>query len=322
MTPADQLLDILDCPGCRTNAGLVPQEDSGSPFLACRNCETWYPIKDEVIILLPPDRIAGITRRPLGPTTEFRVEQRRLMEVDTKAIFYGFYATMSELCEEFDMRRASLIVDLGCSTGSFASVIQPHQTYVGLDISFDSLAFARRATGQFYVQADAERLPIKSGSVPFFVSREVLEHLDDARLGIREIARVGRQGIFQMPTLDFPFLYDPVNYVLTRMGRRAKFGIYGYDHHELFDRDGWRTLLVEGGFRIEAECPMGTGLMLNSSCIPLHAAFSWRTFDNLPRNGVKRGLARRLFPIFKAMHKIDRVLYPFGFSHAYRVAAR
>jgi uncharacterized protein YbaR (Trm112 family) len=320
--PSSALLDILDCPACRSNQGLVPQDDSACQYLACPTCETWYPIKNEVIVLMPPHRVSGIERRPVGPAKPLRLRQTELVELDAKALFYGFFATMNELCERFDMQSAPLVVDLGCSTGSFSSVMREHQTYIGFDISFDSLAFARRTTGKFYVQADAECLPIKSGSVPFFVSREVLEHLNDVRLGIREIARVAHEGIFQIPTLDFPLLYDPVNYVLARFGGRAKFGIYGYDHHELFDRAGWRALLTEGGFRIKEEFPMGTGLLLNSSCIPLHAVFSWRTFDTLPRNGIKSTLARRLFSAFTATHKIDRMLYPFGFAQAYRVTSR
>jgi SAM-dependent methyltransferase len=195
------------------------------------------------------------------------------------------------------------------------------QVYVGFDISLRSLVFARRATGRFYVQADAECLPVKSRSVPFFVSREVLEHLSDPRAGVRELARVGRSGVVQMPTLDFPFLYDPVNYLLIRAGSRAKFGIYGYDHHQLFNRAGWRDLLVNGGFHVEREAPIGTGLAVNGACIAIHSLFSWREFDSLPRRGVASRVARRLFPMYERLHRLDRLLYPFGFSQAYGVTS-
>jgi hypothetical protein len=148
-----------------------------------------------------------------------------------------------------------------------------------------------------------------------------LEHLTDVHAGVRELARVGRSGVIQMPTLDFPFLYDPVNYLLIRAGSRARFGIYGYDHHQLFNRAGWRKVLVDGGFRVERESAIGTGLALNGLCIALHGVFSWREFDSLPRRGVSSTRARRLFPMYEYLHRFDRLLYPFGFSQAYEVAS-
>lgn len=322
-SPSDALLEILDCPACRQSAGLVPQQHdtSSNSYLACRRCETWYPIEDEVIVLLPPDRNPGAKRRGVGAAAPFRLEQLPPRVLDMKAIVYAYYAAMSELRDRFDLKSTSMVVDFGCSTGSFSAMLRSEQVYVGFDLSFRSLSFARRATGRFYVQADAECLPVKTQSVPFFVSREVLEHLGDARAGVRELARVGRAGVVQTPTLDFPFLYDPLNYVLIRMGSRAKFGIYGYDHHQLFDRAGWRSLLLDGGFHVERESPIGTGLALNSSCVAFHSLFSWREFDSLPRRGVTSWLARRLFPVYERVHRLDRVLYPFGFSHAYGVVS-
>jgi SAM-dependent methyltransferase len=238
-----------------------------------------------------------------------------------KVALYPHYATMIELSSRFDLASAPVVVDVGCSTGAFSTMLAPTQVYVGLDLSFRSLKFARRTTGRFFVQADAERLPLKTQSVPFLVSREVLEHLGDVRAGVRELARVCRSGVIQTPTLDFPFLYDPINYVLIRRGLRAKFGIYGYDHHQLFDRDGWRRLLVEGGFRVDQEAPIGTGLAVNGSCIAFHSLFSWREFDSLPRHGVSSQLTRYLFPLYERIHRFDRALYPFGFAHAYGVVS-
>jgi uncharacterized protein YbaR (Trm112 family) len=166
-TPFDALLDILDCPSCRVNAGLVPQRFEGDDFLACRQCETWYPIKDEVIVLMPPGRTPGSRRARVEAATALSLEQLPARALDMKAVVYAFYATMSELCGRFDIGAEPLVADFGCSTGSFSAMLGAGQVYVGFDLSFRSLAFARRATGRFYVQADAECLPVKSRSVPF-----------------------------------------------------------------------------------------------------------------------------------------------------------
>lgn len=319
-SPIDGVLGILDCPTCRREQGLVVQEHAGAQYLACPLCEFWYPVQDEVFVLLPSDRVEGGLRRPVGPAVTCRLRVTEPRSLDMKSVVYSYFARMHELTERFSLHEQQLLVDVGCSTGTLSCALAPDQTYFGLDISIRSLAFARRATGQFFAQADAERLPLKSGSVPFFVSREVLEHLSDPAAGVRELRRVGKRGVVETPNLDFPFLYDPLNYVLTRLGRRARFGIYGYDHHELKDVAGWRTMLEEASFRVEREAPIGTGLALNGSDIFWHAVSSWREFDSLPRNGVSPRLAGKFFKLYERAHAIDRHLYPYGCSQAYAVS--
>src|SRR5450432_1594361 len=162
------LLSILDCPACRAQKGLVPQEFAERSYLACELCSFWYPIVDEVIVLLTPERNPRGLRRPVQAAVPLRLERRPARFVDLKALIYSFYGRMHEFGSEFRLDDESLVVDVGCSTGSLAALLRPDQTYVGFDLFFKSLRFARRASGQFFVQADAERLPIKSHSVPFF----------------------------------------------------------------------------------------------------------------------------------------------------------
>jgi uncharacterized protein YbaR (Trm112 family) len=319
ISPIDGVLQILDCPTCRREQGLVVQEHAGAQYLACPVCEFWYPIRDDVLVLLPSERVEGGLRRPLAAPVPCRMEVAEPRSLDMKSVVYSYFARMHELSERFSLHEQPLLVDVGCSTGSLSCALASGQTYFGLDISIRSLVFARRATGQFFAQADAERLPLKTRSVAFFVSREVLEHLNDPAAGARELRRIGRRGVIETPNLDFPFLYDPLNYVLTRVGKRAKFGIYGYDHHELLDVAGWRTLLEAASFRIEREAPIGTGLAVNGSDIFWHALSSWREFDSLPRNGVSPWLASKFFRVYERAHAIDRHLYPYGCSQAYGV---
>lgn len=316
----DQVLALLDCPTCHQQQGLVPQQHEGREYLACPRCEFWYPIVNEVFVLLPSDRVEGGLRRPLGPETRCSVAVGPRRTLDVKAAVYSYFVRMHELCAEFDVQREPLVVDVGCSTGSFSCALAPDQVYFGLDISLRSLTFARRSTGHFFAQADAERLPLKTRGVPFFISREVLEHLNDPAAGARELRRSCARGIVETPNLDFPFLYDPLNYLLTRVGKRARFGIYGYDHNELLDARGWRTLLESAEFRTGREAPIGTGLALNGSDLVWHTLLSWRKFDGLPRREIDQGSARRLFKAYRALHRVDGPLYRQACSRAYEVA--
>lgn len=320
MTELDRLLELLDCPGCRQEAGLRAQRDeAGQTFLACPVCEFWYPVREGVMVLLPPERIGDGFRRKLGPEVAPALSASGDNTLDLKVTTYSYYVRMSEFRDQFDLRSQPIVVDVGCSTGSFSIALGSKQTYFGLDISFRSLVFARRSTGRFFAQADAERLPLKTRSVPFFTSRETLEHLADPAAGAAELRRVGQRGAIELPTLDYPFLYDPVNYVLRPFGKRAKFGIYGYDHHQLHDVLGWRDVLVKAGFNVGREAAIGTGLALNGGDVFWHALFSWREFDSLPRSGVPAKLLAPLFKVYSAAHRIDRSLYPRAASHGYEV---
>jgi SAM-dependent methyltransferase len=317
MSDIERVLEVLDCPDCMRGAGLVGQRAEDAVFLACPDCEFWFPIRQEVLVLLPAARIHGGFRRALGRPVLPELRLRPPGRLDMKVLIYSYAARMAELCRAFDVHRQPLVVDIGCSTGSFCSALREEQTYFGLDVSFTSLAFARRATGQLFAQADAQRLPIKTRGLSFFVSREVLEHLADPAAGARELRRVAQSGLVETPNLDFPLLYDPINYVLTRMGRRARYGIYGYDHQRLFDAAGWRDLLTSSGFEVQREAPIGTGLALNAGDNLWHALLSWRSFDSLPRAGVTASRARALSQIYAAAHRVDKTLYPFACSQAY-----
>jgi hypothetical protein len=124
-----------------------------------------------------------------------------------------------------------------------------------------------------------------------------------------------------VPTLDFPFLYDPLNWALVRVGRRAKFGIYGYGHKDLRDIAGWRGLLGQAGFEVRQERPIGTGLCLNASDVVWHALYSWRDFDGLPRRAAPIALARSLRQVNRAAHDLDSKLLRGAVSHAFEVEA-
>ena len=318
---SEVLLSLLDCPDCLQGRGLVPQLHEDQTYLACGICHFFHPVRDEVAVLLPAARRSGGLRRDLDKTSDLGLERRPARFVDPKALVYSYAARVEELGRVCGLDDRAVVVDVGCSTATLSSWLRPEQLYIGFDISFDSLVFARRGSGQLFVQADAERLPIKTGALPFFVSREVLEHLDNPLAGARELARVGQSGVVVVPTLDFPFLYDPLNWALARLGRRAKFGIYGYGHKELADIAGWRALLEQAGFEVRRERPIGTGLCLNASDVAWHLLYSWRDFDALPRRAAPIALARSLRPLNRAAHGVDSKLLRGAVSHAFAVTA-
>lgn len=82
---------------------------------------------------------------------------------------------------------------------------------LGIDLSRPSLRAAQKHARQSgidlaYVAGRAERLPFRTGSLAFATCCDVLEHVDDLRRVIAEVARVLRPGGL--------FLYDTVNRTL------------------------------------------------------------------------------------------------------------
>lgn len=48
-----ELLDILACPACKGSLTLLPEEDG----LLCEACQTVYPVKDDIPIMLPEEAV-------------------------------------------------------------------------------------------------------------------------------------------------------------------------------------------------------------------------------------------------------------------------
>ena len=94
------------------------------------------------------------------------------------------------------------IVDVGCGTGLFvaelAQIVGDAGRVVGLDVSPDVLALARRRCAEWpwvsCEEADATRLPAADASFDAAVSVQVLEYVADVDRALAEIHRVLRPG--------------------------------------------------------------------------------------------------------------------------------
>ncbi len=117
------------------------------------------------------------------------------------------------------------ILDLGCGRGFYAKAITtlyPSATVAGVDYNADYLAVAKAQTHATTVQlarGDARTLPFPSESFDAVVCSEVLEHIVEDGAALLEINRVLRDGgllLISVPHQNFPFLWDPLNWVLER----------------------------------------------------------------------------------------------------------
>jgi ubiquinone/menaquinone biosynthesis C-methylase UbiE len=121
---------------------------------------------------------------------------------------------------------AGRILDVGCGRGFYARAIAalyPQAAVVGVDYSNDYLTAASEHTRGMAVQfarADARSLPFASGEFDAIVCSEVLEHIVEDGAVLIELNRVLRDGgllLISVPNRQYPFMWDPLNWVLERV---------------------------------------------------------------------------------------------------------
>jgi len=122
--------------------------------------------------------------------------------------------TAAQLAELEERRRAELtervrrfvqpdgterVLDVGTGTGALAFALAPHvREVVGVDRSPELLAEARRRAGAFpnttFVEGDATRLDLESGSFDLAGCARTLHHVHRPELVVAELARTVRLG--------------------------------------------------------------------------------------------------------------------------------
>lgn len=163
-------------------------------------------------------------------------------------------------------KRPSRVLDVGCGRGFYLHVLTQLDfvTHIdGVDVNQTYLELARRAAAdpRVHVQeAVIEALPFPDNTFDFVICSEVLEHLADDSAGLREMHRVLRPGgtlMVSVPDRDFPFLWDPINWILmhvfgTHVPKHIWWlaGIWA-DHERLYTPTGLRQTAQVAGYRVE-----------------------------------------------------------------------
>jgi SAM-dependent methyltransferase len=118
------------------------------------------------------------------------------------------------------------IFDLGCGPGNMLTRLRAHGQAFGSDFSLDALTFARSKGLRHLLSSDSTALPFGSGSFDCVVALDVLEHIEDDRAALREIARVTRPGgvfLFAVPAFPALWRHHDVMYGHFRRYRKADF---------------------------------------------------------------------------------------------------
>lgn len=176
--------------------------------LTCPACQASFPIRDELLELVPPQ----LRDDASGTDETAQLKQRRHFDWFAEASTnYDAYqqtpfwrsadaATFARWAPR--VRAGDWLLDVGCANGRSAWPFAPTgATIIGCDISKKLVAQAiahakekgvnNRAT--FFV-ADADRLPLRDATFDVVVTYGALHHLPDPARTCRDIQRIARPG--------------------------------------------------------------------------------------------------------------------------------
>lgn len=152
-----------------------------------------------------------------------------------------------------------VLLNAGCGTGEYNFYLREkfNRSY-GVDINQKDIATARSINTDpdiHYDVGDVTNLSFPDAHFDTIICVDVLEHVAHPAMVLQELWRVlkpGGQLVATVPHKNYPFFYDPVNFLMERwFGRHLPIGIWGFGHTFLFDRKMLGDLLEEAGFSVE-----------------------------------------------------------------------
>lgn len=168
------------------------------------------------------------------------------------------------IIEELDPKPNQKIIDLGCGDGYYLYLLtslSKNFHLIGLDNDRSALSNAKRnLSGKKVklIQGSVSDMPFSSNSFNKVVFTEVIEHLPDDKLALKEIYRIlKKKGTLVLTTtsINYPFFWDPVNWVLQHLlGTYIRNGFWAgiwSGHLRLYKKDHLKKIIIEGGFRIK-----------------------------------------------------------------------
>lgn len=153
------------------------------------------------------------------------------------------------LTESAKLRKEGLILDIGCNGGHLRTHLKDHETYIGLDIA------SKWYNKDFnFCLATATHLPFKDKSFDTVFALEVIEHLFNYNVFLRDVRRVLKDnGVFVLST---PNIVCLVNRMKILFGLPPSYFGKGSGHVQCFTFKTLKETLSEDGFEIVKGQPL------------------------------------------------------------------
>ena len=127
---------------------------------------------------------------------------------DTHWWFRGRRAIFEHILRPFEPRAGMRILDIGFGTGAMLGFLARYGDVIGMDMSADAIRFARTRCDRPMLLGDITAVPLQPRSVDLVTAFDIVEHVDDDRVALAELARVCRPGGHTLLTVPaFRFLW-------------------------------------------------------------------------------------------------------------------
>ncbi|MGI6375895.1 MAG: class I SAM-dependent methyltransferase [Anaerolineae bacterium] len=190
----------------------------------------------------------------------------------------------------------------------------------GIDRDTHALAFARQALAGRPVllcEGDILRLPYADASFDRVLLTEVLEHLTDDAVGLRELYRVLKPGgvlTVTVPAARYSGWYDPINRaaeaVTGRPIRTGPFAGIWANHRRLYTASQLQTALCQAGFECAAVEP------LTHYCFPATQTLVYTVGKGLIERGLLPEFISRSTHRFRGRDNANRPWNPINWALA------
>ena len=145
---------------------------------------------------------------------------------------YSERIAIRKLFTDFDKK--GVVADIGCGFGRLFNEYNDFDTVIMLDYSVNNLRNSRKSVDAFYsgndsahkpeniyfIAADAENIPLKSGKLDAVISVRLMHHLNSTRNFTYEVSRVLKQGsLFILEFANKKNLKNILKFILRKTGK-------------------------------------------------------------------------------------------------------
>lgn len=177
-----------------------------------------------------------------------------------------------------DLKSEDTIIDLGCGDGFYLHLLKKlpiKLNLTGVDHDRKVLQNAEKnlkTKSIKLVNGDLTDIPFRNNSFQKAILTEVLEHIKDEKKALSEAHRILRPNgilVLTVPSFNFPFLWDPLNWILQNVlgthisGTNFFAGIWAR-HERLYKKAYLKNLINRVGFKI-IKCEE-----LTTRCLPFN----------------------------------------------------
>ncbi len=182
------------------------------------------------------------------------------------------------IIEGLNLNDGDKVLDVGCGDGYYSHLInnlgvKVNQT--GTDYSKYDLERAKKNLANPKIKLVfgdlMKKLPFQDNTFDKVVMSEVAEHLPEDVKGLKEVRRVMKKGgtiCLTVPCHDYPFLWDPINWLLEKfLNRHIKSGFFAglwNQHIRLYSVPEIKKVAEKAGFEVE------TAKALTWWCLPFN----------------------------------------------------